>query len=198
MKNKYPRMMRAVELRRYPQVDFLIQHGRGIARRHLLPILIVALALAGLVGFAAAVADPSITALAGGVAPGSYVISCVMEPLVPLSPVPCLSGNEIPVGTALLPHAHVTNSSGTLATRGQLIFQDCLLNGIPAPSIQCDSGAGVWSNFQMVRINGPEDIQVGYGSPSTPQTIGFRFRYFSGHGIGIANGISNSMDVTWF
>jgi len=161
-------------------------------------VVIVVSTILGLVEFGAAVTYPSITALAAVAAPGSYVISCVMEPLVPPSPVPCLTGNEIPVGTALLPHAHVTDSSGTLATRGRLIFQDCLLNGIPAPSIQCDSGAGVWSTFQMVRINGPGDIQVGYGSPSTPQTIGFRFRYFAGHGIGIANGISNSMDVTWF
>lgn len=197
MKNKYRRMMRAVELRGYPHVDFRIQLGRGIAGKHFLPILIVALALAGLVGLAAAVADPSITALAAGVAPGSYVISCLMEAGNP-NPGPCLTGNEIPVGTALLLNAHVTDSSGNLATRGQLIFQDCLLNGIPAPSIQCDSGTGAWSSIQMVRINGPEDIKVGYGSPSTPQTIGFRFRYFAGHGIGIANGISNSMDVTWF
>ena len=79
-----------------------------------------------------------------------------------------------------------------------MIFQDCLLNGIPAPSTQCDAGAGMWSNIQIVRINGPADIKVGYGSPSTQQTIGFRFRYFAGHGIGIANGISNSMDVNWF
>ena len=162
-----------------------------------LVVVIVASAILGLVEFGAAVADPSITALAAGVAQGFYVISCLMEPSG--SPQqPCLTGNDIPVGTALVLNAHVTDSSGNLATRGQLIFQDCLLNGIPAPSTQCDSGAGAWSNIQMVRINGPADIKVGYGSPSSRQTIGFRFRYFAGHGIGIANGISNSMDVTWF
>ena len=128
-------------------------------------------------------------------APGVYVISCFMEaPNV----VPCLTGNEIAIGTPLILLGHVTDSSGNLAGSGREIFQDCLLNGVPAPSIHCDSGTGVWSNIQTVHFRSPEDIRIGYGSPSTAQTIGFRFRYLGSHSSGIANGISNSMDVTWF
>jgi hypothetical protein len=166
------------------------------SKKQSLAVVIVALAISGLLEIGAAVADPSITALAAGPAPGFYVISCLME-----APnlVPCLTGNEISVGTALVLNAHVTDSSGNLAKNGLLIFQDCLLQGIPAPSIQCDSGSGVWSTIDRVPIMArptAADIRVGYGSPSTPQTIGFRFRYLSGSGI--PNGISNSMDVTWF
>jgi hypothetical protein len=165
-------------------------------------IPMVAFALAALAGMGAVVADPSATVLAGQVVPGSYVISCLMEPFGQ-NQEPCLTGNQIPVGTALVLIAHVTDSSGNLATAGSLIFQDCLLNGVPAQSSQCDSGSGVWSNIQTVHIRvirnqTPEDISIGYGSPSTPQTIGFRFRYLNGHASGITNGISNSMDVTWF
>ena len=169
-----------------------VRRWRESARKHSLVAVIVALAISGLVEFGAAA--PSVTA---GAAPGFYVISCLME-LSGSPQEPCLTGNEMLVGTALVLNAHVTDSSGTLAKSGQLIFQDCLPQGIPAPSIQCDSGSGTWSNIQRVHINGPEDIRVGYGSPSAPQTIGFRFRYMAGQRSGIANGISNSMDVTWF
>jgi hypothetical protein len=167
------------------------------SKKHPLMIVVVALVISGLLEFRAAVAEPSSTAQAAGAAPGIYAISCLMEPSGQ-SQEPCLAGNQIPVGTALVLLAHVTDSSGNLAKNGLLIFQDCSLQGIPALSIQCDSGPGLWSNIQRVHINGPGDIRVGYGSPSTPQTIGFRFRYLGGHASGIANGISNSMDVTWF
>jgi HNH endonuclease len=60
-------------------------------------------------------------------------------------------------------------------------------------------GTGAWSNIQEVHIRSglTVDMRVAYGIVSTPQTIGFRFRYL-GQGSDIANGISNSMDVTWF
>jgi hypothetical protein len=164
--------------------------------KYSLVIVLVASAITGLFKLGTAIADTSITALAAGPPPGFYVISCLME--AP-NTVPCLTGDEIPVGTALILNAHVTDSSRNLAKNGLLIFQDCLLQGIPAPSIQCDSGSGVWSTIQRVPIMArpiAADIRVGYGSPSTPQTIGFRFRYLGGHGI--PNGISNSLDVTWF
>ena len=155
-------------------------------------VIVVVVTILGL-QFRAAVAEPQDAVLA----PGTYVISCLMEPRTGPSPAPCLTGNEIPVGTPLILLGHVTDSSGNLAASGKEIFQDCLLNGGPAPSIHCDSGTGVWSNIQTVHFRSPEDIRIGYGSPSTRQTIGFRFRYF-GEASRIANGISNSMDVTWF
>lgn len=201
MKGKYLRMLREVEFGPYPQVDSLIRQGREVARKHSLLTVAVAFALAALAGLGAALARPSVTVTAAQATAGSYVISCLMEPLGQ-NQEPCLTGNQIPVGTALVLNAHVTDSSGNLATIGSLIFQDCLLNGVPAQSIQCDSGSGVWSDIQRVHIKvirnqTPEDIRVGYGSPSAPQTIGFRFRYLNGQASGIANGISNSMDVTW-
>jgi len=195
MKGKYLEMVREGELSLYPRVDFKIRQGREVARQYLLVIPILVLALLGLARLGKAFDNSSFTVLAAQAPPGSYVISCLMEaPAL----VPCPTGNEIPVGTALILKAHVTDASGNLAKNGSLIFQDCLLQGIPAPSIQCDSGPGVWSNIQRVHISGPEDIRIGYGRPSTPQTIGFRFRYCCAQASGIANGISNSMDVTWF
>jgi hypothetical protein len=201
MKVKYRRMKSAVELRPYPQVDFLIQHGRRGARKHLPPIVIVALALAGLAGLTA-VADPSVTVLAAGATTGVYQISCLTT--AP-TPEPCLPGPtansyETPVDTAVLLNGHVTDSSGQLASSGLWVFQDCLLKGVPAPSSACDSGSGLWSNIQEVHFRSglTIDVRIAYGIVSTPQTIGFRFRYLRGQQIGIANGISNSMDVTWF
>jgi hypothetical protein len=158
----------------------------------LVVVIVIVLAISGL-QFRAAVAEPQDAVLA----PGTYVLSCLMEPPTGPSPAPCLTGNQIPVGTPLLLRAHVTDSSGNLAPSGREIFQDCLLNGVPAPSLHCDSGTGVWSNIQTEHFRSPGDIIIGYGRPSTPQTIGFRFRYF-GQASRIANGISNSMDVSWF
>lgn len=162
------------------------------------PIIVFATLLV-LTRIGTALADTGVTGQAAQAAPGFYIISCFMEPPLPgTGQEPCPTGNQIPIGSALVLNAHVTDSSGTLAKSGMWIFQDCLLNGVPAPSIHCDSGPGTWSNIQRVHFKGQEDIRVGYGRPSTPQTIGFRFRYLAGQGSGIANGISNSMDVTWF
>jgi len=161
-------------------------------------LVVVALVIFGLVEFGAAVADPSIAAQVAGAARGFYVISCLMEPPPGFNVEPCLANNEIPLGTALVLNSHVTDSAGTLAKNGTLLFQDCSLSGNPAPSVNCDSGSGHWSNIQTVHMNGPGDIRIGYGSPSTAQTIGFRFRYVGGQASGIANDVSNSLDVIWF
>ena len=174
-----------------PKVGFPSQRPQEVARGHSLMIPIVAIVLAALA------VEPSSVLAAKGTTPGSYLLSCFMEPVT--GQQPCRTGNEIPLGTALVLDAQVTDSSGNPAKRGALIFQDCLLNGVPAPSIQCDAGSGNWSNIERLRIPDPSVVgwRIGYGSPSTPTTIGFRFRYL-GPGSGIANGISNSMDVTWF
>jgi hypothetical protein len=162
----------------------------------LLFVVVVVLAISGL-QFRAAVAEPQ-DAVA---APGIYELSCLMQ--VSGVQEPCPAGNQLTVGTIMVLLAHVTDSAGNLAKHGTLplIFQDCLLNGVPAPSIQCDSGSGVWSNIDRIHIMSrptapATDTRVGYGTPSTAQTIGFRFRYLGG--TSIPNGISNSMDVTWF
>jgi hypothetical protein len=207
MKHKYLQIMRAVSP--HPQLDFLIRKGRQGGRKYRLQIFIGAFALATLAGLGAVVADPSVTAFAGsaaGAAFGTYQISCFTTAPTPepCLPSPTANSFETPVDTAVLLDAHVTDSSGNLATSGSWIFQDCLLKGVPAPSSACDSGSGLWSNIQEVHFR-PDpahplktDIRVAYGIVSAPQTIGFRFRYLGGHASGIANGISNSMDVTWF
>jgi hypothetical protein len=168
------------------------------------PAIFVLLALAALATLGFVVAHPSVAAFARGAAPaavGTYQISCLTtaEPPEPCLPGPTANSYETPVDTAVLLNAHVTDSSGRLASSGLLIFQDCLLKGVPAPSSACDSGSGLWSNIQEVPFRGfTFDIRIPYGIVSTPQTIGFRFRYLNGEKIGIANGISNSIDVTWF
>lgn len=196
MKNKYPRMMRAVELRRYPQVDFLIQHGRGIARRHLLPILTVSLALAGLAGLRV-VADPSVIVLAAGPATGLYQLSFLgQNPTPPPDFIP-LTNNSLLVGEELILQAHVADSSGNPAKRGSVIFQDCSLKGVPAPSAACVSGSGTWSHIITLSVDQFGNAAVDFGFVSHPRTIGFRFEYI-GQGSGIANGASAPGDVAWF
>src|SRR5713101_2461833 len=93
--------------------------------------------------------------------------------------------------------AHVNNSSGISATSGLVIFQDCLLKGVPAPSTACVSGSGAWSHIITLPIDTNGNAEVDYGFVSTPdKKIGFRFRYL-GQGSGIANGASAPLDVTW-
>jgi hypothetical protein len=148
MKGKCLRMIREAELGPYSQVDFLTRNGREVARKHSPLIFIAAFALAALVGFGAVVADASsVTAFVGsapGAAVGTYQISCLTTfPTQPCLPGPTANSYETRVDTAVLLNAHVTDSSGTLAGSGLLIFQDCLLKGVPAPSIECDSGPGL-------------------------------------------------------
>jgi len=172
-------------------------------KKHSLVIVIVASAMSVLATLGLVVVHPTVAAFADTAAPatlGTYQISCFTTGL---SPEPCTPGPtantfETAVNTAVKLDAHVTDSSGNLAMRGLWIFQDCLLKGIPAPSVQCDSGSGLWSNIQEVHFQSglKFDVRIAYGIVSTAQTIGFRFRY-PAQGSGIANGISNSIDVTW-
>ena len=205
MKGKNLRVTRETESGPYPRVDFLIRHGREVVRKHSLLILIVALALSGRAVLGAAVAHPSVTSFASSAVPaavGTYQISCLTTAPTaePCLPGPTANSYETPVDTAVLLNAHVTDSSGQLASSGLWIFQDCLLKGVPAPSSACDSGSGLWSNIQEVHFQSglTTDVRIPYGIVSTSQTIGFRFRYLKGQQSGIANGISNSIDITWF
>lgn len=149
-------------------------------KHHWLPMIIATFAFTVLATLDLGVAHPNVTTFAGSAAPaavGTYQISCLTS--AP-SPEPCLSGPtansfETPVDTAVLLNAHVADSSGNLATSGLLIFQDCLLKGVPAPSSACDSGSGLWSNIQEVHLphsGGPAtDVRIAYGIVSAPQTI---------------------------
>jgi hypothetical protein len=159
-----------------------------------LVVVVVAFAIAGILKLGAAVAGPS-TALAAGAAPGVYVISCLM--VTPSGTQPCQTGNEIPVGTELALKAHVEDSSGNPAQRGSVNFRDCELKNSVAPSAACDFGPGTWSHLSQMPVDASGNAEVDVGLFSTPRTVGFQFKYL-GQGSGIANGNSNSMNVSWF
>jgi hypothetical protein len=195
MKGKYRRTESAVESCPYAKADFLSKHGRGVVGKHSLwnVMLVLALTVAGL---GAVLAHPSVTVTAAQAAAGSYVISCLIDEMSGAQP--CPSGNQIQAGTAeLVLKAQVEDSSGHPAQRGSVIFQDCEVMNHPAPFEKCDSGSGTWSFISTMRVDTNGNAEVDYGLVSTPETIGFRFRYL-GQGSGIANGVSAPMDVTWF
>lgn len=194
MKGKYPRMMREAELGPCSQVDFLTRRGREVARKTSHLILIVAFALAALAGLGAVVADPSVTVLAAQPAIGIYELSFFADTLDGLVP---LTNNSLPVGEELVLKAHVADRSGHPAKRGSVIFQDCSLNGEPAPSAACISGSGAWSHIITLPVDQFGNASVDFGFVSNPRTIGFRFEYI-GQGSGIPNGASAPGDVTWF
>jgi len=200
MKGKYLRMTKETGLGPYPQVDYSIQHVRGVVRKHSLLVLVIAFALAGL---GTAVADPSTTVLAAQSLQGFYVISFSTT-----GPVPITTDNQLPVGEELVLTAHVQDSLHNPAQSGSVSFQDCSLKGIPAPSHACVSGRGSWTHIITLPVDQNGEARVNFGFVSTPRTIGFRFRYI-GQGSGIANGESNPTnpldpgvndpgDVTWF
>ena len=186
---KYLRMLREVEFGPYPQVDSLIRQGREVARKHSLLIFTVAVALAALAGLGAVVAGSNTTVLAANT--GLYELSFDTT-----GPVP-LTNNRLPVGQELVLKAHVEDSSGNPAQRGEVIFQDCEVKNSPAPSAACNSGSGVWTHVFQMSVDASGNASVDYGFISIPDTIGFRFRYL-GQGSGIANGASAPGDVTWF
>jgi len=123
--------------------------------------------------------------------PGSYVISFLKETSTGLQPA-----NDVePVGTYLVLKSEVRDNAGNLATKGTITYQYCSSGGQPAPSAACTNGSGRWKRW----YSGETDsvgLLVGYGSCSTPQTIGFRFTY-SGRNSGIADGASAPRDFTW-
>ena len=123
--------------------------------------------------------------------PGSYVISFLKETSSGLAP----AADTEPVGTYLVLKSEVKDNLGNLAQSGTVTYQVCMQKGNYAPSATCNSGAGTWKRF----FSGSTDsigLLVGFGSCSTPRSIGFRFT-FAGRGSGIANGVSASKDFTW-
>jgi len=124
-------------------------------------------------------------------ATGSYVISFLKETSTGLAP----AADAEPLGTYLVLKSEVRDDSGNLAQSGSVKYEYCWFEDDYAPSSRCDSGSGTWRRHMTVRVD-PIGSLVGFGSCSTPRTIGFRFPY-SGQGSGIANGASQSRDFTW-
>jgi len=182
MKGKYHRMMRETELG-----------------------LIVVLALAAsLAGLGTIVADPSaVLAAPSGPAPGSYELSFQKTDGTPVSTLPVCTPS---VCEELVLKAHVGDSNQQPAQRGVVIFQYCSLKGLPpnditrpdeAPKADCENGSATWADLGAFKVNGSGDAFLDFGIVLIPRTVGFRFRYI-GQGSGIANGVSDALDFTWF
>lgn len=138
-------------------------------------------------------ATPDGVRLAAQTAPGTYVLSFLESTSNGLQPV--ADGTPVPVGTYLVLKSEVRDTFGNLAQAGTVTYEYCSLQGDPAPAAQCESGSGSWNHIMMVRVD-PIGSLVGFGSCSSPRTIGFRFRY-TAKGSGIANGVSLAKDFTW-
>jgi hypothetical protein len=119
MKGKYLRKIREVELGPYPQVDFRILQGRGIAWKRLLLILTVAFVLAALAGLGVVVAGSNTTVLAAQSAPGIYELSFFADTLDGLVP---LTNNSLPINTELVLKAHTYRTPPELLPSGARRF----------------------------------------------------------------------------
>ncbi|HEY0241669.1 MAG TPA: hypothetical protein VGC52_03290 [Gemmatimonadaceae bacterium] len=124
-------------------------------------------------------------------ASGSYAISFLKETATGLAP----AADTEPVGTYLVLRSEVRDAAGNLATSGTVTYQYCSLSGDFAPSSACATGSGQWKRWGSGPVD-PVGTRFGFGSCSTPRTIGFRVTY-SGRKSGIANGASAPRDFTW-
>jgi hypothetical protein len=107
------------------------------------------------------------------------------------------------IGRGVVLDAYVEDASNNPATSGTAVFQMCSVQGTPAPSTDCISGAGHWVRIGSAGIitSGPNAGHALFTptslAPPTGTTIGFRFRYI-GQGSGIGNSLSdNAADYTW-
>src|SRR5688500_10439134 len=135
--------------------------------------------------------DDVATAKPASAAAGSYAISFLKETSTALAP----AADAEPVGTYLVLKSEVRDAAGNLAQSGSVKYEYCVSKGDYAPSAVCDSGAGSWRRLLSMEID-PVGQLAGFGSCSTPRTIGFRFT-FSGRSSGIASATSPSKDFTW-
>jgi hypothetical protein len=125
--------------------------------------------------------------------PGTYVLSFMIETSSGLGPI--ADGIAAPTGTYLVLKSEVRDNGGTLATVGSVTYEYCWSRGNYAPKSTCDSGAGSWRRLFSMSID-PVGQLAGFGSCSTPRSIGFRFTY-AGRKSGISDGVSASKDFTW-
>jgi hypothetical protein len=144
--------------------------------------------------------------------PGSYELSFFTEDfsssppvLVPVSSLPACTPSPGVSCPDLVLKAHITDSAGLPAQGGSVTLQICVIAGNDfgdlhrhwAPSAECDNGPGEFNNYgASFQLNESGDAFIFFGIITNPRTIGFRFRY-SGHGSGIANGMSGPKDFTW-
>jgi hypothetical protein len=123
--------------------------------------------------------------------PGSYAIHFLKETRTGLM---AAADTEV-VGTYLVLQSEIRDYAGNLAETGTVTYEYCSLNGNYAPSSSCTGGSGRWKRWASGPVD-PAGLRYGFGSCSTPRTIGFRVKY-SSQGGAIANGISAARDFTW-
>ena len=123
--------------------------------------------------------------------PGTYEISFLKESIGGLQPV---TDNTLNVGEFLVLKSQVKDVFGVPAVAGRVTYEYCSLNNEKVRSSECESGRGRWKRLFSMPVD-PVGSLFGFGSCSTPRTIGFRFRYSGGGSI--ADGVSPSADVTW-
>lgn len=125
-------------------------------------------------------------------AAGTFDISFLKESTSGLQPVPDLT---LGVGEYLVLKSSIADASGNPVRSGQVTYEYCTRRNVAAAAAECQSGSGTWTRLLSMSVD-PIGSLAGFGSCSTPRTIGFRFRY-TAQGSGIANGVSPAKDVTW-
>jgi len=123
--------------------------------------------------------------------PGSYELFFMIETPTGLMSV----DNNAPVRSFLVLRSAVKDNSGVLATVGKVTYEHCWSKGDYAPSAVCAAGLGSWKRLYTMSVD-LVGSRFGFGSCSTPRTIGFRFTY-TGRGA-ISSGTSVQRDFTWY
>lgn len=123
---------------------------------------------------------------------GTYEIHFLKETRQGLQPVLDFTLN---VREFLVLKSQIKDSLGVPAEEGTVTYEYCERQNVKVPSAECESGAGRWKRLMSMSIDQYGSL-AGFGSCSTPRTIGFRFR-FNGLNSGIANGVSAARDVSW-
>jgi hypothetical protein len=91
--------------------------------------------------------------------------------------------------------SQIRDNLGVLAEDGVVTYEYCARQKVKVRSSECDSGQATWTRLISMPVD-PVGSLAGFGSCSTPRTIGFRVR-FNGQGGRIASGMSASQDVSW-
>jgi hypothetical protein len=124
-------------------------------------------------------------------ASGTYEIFFLKSTRYGLQPVVDFTLN---VGEYLVLMSEIKDSNGVLAEVGTVTYEYCEKQNVKMQSSECDSGRGRWTRLMSVPVD--PIARVGFGTCSTPRTIGFRVRY-NGQGKDIPSGVSASRDVSW-
>ena len=101
-----------------------------------------------------------------------------------------------PVGTYLVLRSEIRDNAGNLAQTGTVTYEVCMVGAEKVSSANCTSGSGTWKRWGSGSVD-PIGTRFGFGSCSTPRTIGFRVKYAAKNGA-IAGGVSAPRDFSWY